>query len=478
MELFRRPCLLEICKHCDRLDLLRTPPMMTEAKLPKCRSEQTPLPLVATLSMSTATGSPEELRYVHNWILWHRRQTCSSWSWAGRKTEWISQIGKRLLPRVTIPRFTLINWKVRQFINCVLYRLWETPTGDTTLKQLILPKSHQPKVLQQVHNLPTSGHLGIAKTLGHARERFYWVQCQCDVQDWCRNCDVCAQRGGPHKKTRAPIIKYSVSSPMKHIAMDILGPLPTSDSGNKYVLIVSDYFITWVEAYPIADQEAQTIANHNQRDWDQHLPFLVMAYRSALYDTTGNTPARVMLGRDLKLPVDLCFGQPEEEPIKSTYDYVVTLQEKLERIHHFARAHQNLMTERMKQRYDLSLRCPQLKARDTVWLHNPQRMKGLSLKLQHPWQGPYTVTKRLNDLVYRIQLRASTKPKVVHRNRLWLYSGDDPPSWFQGHSKWLICYPFKYGRWSWTPTLRCQWAQTPGKSWTATPGESQTTTLS
>ena len=64
----------------------------------------------------------------------------------------------------------------------------------------------------------------------------------------------------------------------------------------------------------------------------------------------------------------------------------------------------------------------------TYWKHSC-----LSPKLQRPWQGPYTVTKRLNDLVYRIQLRASTKPKVVHRNRLWLYSGDDPPSWFQGH---------------------------------------------
>ena len=36
--------------------------------------------------------------------------------------------------------------------------------------------------------------LGVAKTLSRVRERFYWVQCGCDVQEWCRNCDVCAQR--------------------------------------------------------------------------------------------------------------------------------------------------------------------------------------------------------------------------------------------------------------------------------------------
>ena len=188
------------------------------------------------------------------------------------------------------------------------------------------------------------------------------------------------------------------------------------------------------------EAQLSKFADHNQRYWDQHLPFLMMAYRSAVHDTTGNTPARMMLSRDLKLPVDLCFGRPEEEPIESTSDYVTTLQEKLERIHHFAREHQGLMSERMKQRYDLSLRCPQLKAGDAVWLHNPQRKKGLSPKLQCPWQGPFTVTKRL---VYRIQLRSSTKPKVVHRNRLWLYSGDDPPSWFQGHQSDSSTIPAK-----------------------------------
>lgn len=47
------------------------------------------------------------------------------------------------------------------------------------------------------------------------------------------------------------------------------------------------------------------------------------------------------------------------------------------------------------------------------------------------WEGPYTVTKAINDVVYRIQLTPRSKPKVVHRNRLWEYTGDNKPNWFK-----------------------------------------------
>ena len=40
------------------------------------------------------------------------------------------------------------------------------------------------------------------------------------------------------------------------------------------------------------------------------------------------------------------------------------------------------------------------------------------------------VTKKINDLVYRIQLSSGVKPKVVHRNRLWKYSGRNP-TWYK-----------------------------------------------
>ena len=42
--------------------------------------------------------------------------------------------------------------------------------------------------------------------------------------------------------------------------MDILGPLPLTDRGNKYVLVVGDYFTKWVEAYAMPNMEAGTVA--------------------------------------------------------------------------------------------------------------------------------------------------------------------------------------------------------------------------
>ena len=48
-----------------------------------------------------------------------------------------------------------------------------TPAGDKVMKQLILPKEARPSVLQQLHYSPTAGHLGVNKTIGRIREKFY-----------------------------------------------------------------------------------------------------------------------------------------------------------------------------------------------------------------------------------------------------------------------------------------------------------------
>ena len=47
---------------------------------------------------------------------------------------------------------------------------------------------------------------------------------------------------------------------MQLVSIDILGPLPVTKERNKYVLAAVDHFTRWLEAFPIRNQEATTVA--------------------------------------------------------------------------------------------------------------------------------------------------------------------------------------------------------------------------
>ena len=92
------------------------------------------------------------------------------------------------------------------------------------------------------------------------RERFYWPGHTTDVQQWCKTCPECAARKTPAPKRHAPLQNVKTGYPMQIVAADILGPLPESDNGNSYILLVFDYFTRWAKAYAIPNQEAPTVA--------------------------------------------------------------------------------------------------------------------------------------------------------------------------------------------------------------------------
>jgi hypothetical protein len=166
--------------------------------------------------------------------------------------------------------------------------------------------------------------------------------------------------------------------------------------------------------------------------WDQLLPYILMAYTSSVHEATKCTPAKVLFDTELRLPVDLFLGRPQEEVSQTVTEYVTDLTEKLGSVHQFCRGQLQLVSDRMKERYNLLQTVEALEKGDAVWLHTTQRRKGLSPKLQKPWEGPYVITKKINNLIYLIQLGLlRSKAKVVHRNRLWKYSSPNPPTWDQ-----------------------------------------------
>ena len=80
------------------------------------------------------------------------------------------------------------------------------------------------------------------------------------MEDWCRSCRVCVAKKGPSSKGKSPLQIYNVGTPFQRVQMDILGPLPRTSSGNKYLLVIVDCFTKWVEAFPVRNIRTRTIA--------------------------------------------------------------------------------------------------------------------------------------------------------------------------------------------------------------------------
>ena len=144
----------------------------------------------------------------------------------------------------------------------LIYRKWTPPGRDEEMgvEQLVLPKVCRKTVLELAHEIPLAGHMGKEKTSRRILQRFYWPTLYKDGANFCQSCERCQQstkRGVP----KAPLISLPIiAEPFQRIAMDIVGLLPRSRSGNRYVLVICDYATRYPEAIALRSIDAEHVA--------------------------------------------------------------------------------------------------------------------------------------------------------------------------------------------------------------------------
>ncbi|KRZ81840.1 Gypsy retrotransposon integrase-like protein 1 [Trichinella sp. T8] len=129
------------------------------------------------------------------------------------------------------------------------------------LARWVPPNHARPSIVEQLHNGIGGGHLGVKKTAEKVRTRYFWPGWYRDVKAWCDRCEACARRKTPPIVNRPPMESIVVGNPMEIVAVDILGPVPRSKNGNSYIMVVTDYFTRWVEAYELPKQLASWCSN-------------------------------------------------------------------------------------------------------------------------------------------------------------------------------------------------------------------------
>ena len=144
----------------------------------------------------------------------------------------------------------------------VLYRVFVGQDDNSNHFQFVVPATLRDEVLKALHSGVSGGHLGHEKTFSRVQERFYWPGYWSDTRDFCFTCQQCSTRKSPTHSRRAPLGTIQAGYPTQIMAVDLLGPLPESPQKNSYVMVVGDYFSKWMEAIPLPNQEAITVANH------------------------------------------------------------------------------------------------------------------------------------------------------------------------------------------------------------------------
>ena len=142
----------------------------------------------------------------------------------------------------TVVRGLCSVWDSLELRDGVLYRAW-APKHDKTQLQLqyVVPQALQEIIFAQLHSARTGGHMGIERTVGKVRSRFFWPGCKGDLKRWCEECMECARaKSGPRHKN--PLQQCPTGAPLDRVAIDICGEFPETTRGNKYVLVLCDYF--------------------------------------------------------------------------------------------------------------------------------------------------------------------------------------------------------------------------------------------
>ena len=135
----------------------------------------------------------------------------------------------------------------------VLYRV----QPDKTLLMYV-PTAERRRLFEEVHAGRFAAHQRTAKIQATLMRHYWWPGMRRDIESWCRACVTCWERSAK-PPPKPPLTPLPVGGPFNRVGVDIL-KMPRTSRGHQYVLVFIDYLTKWVEAFPLRDQTALTIA--------------------------------------------------------------------------------------------------------------------------------------------------------------------------------------------------------------------------
>ena len=113
--------------------------------------------------------------------------------------------------------------------------------------------------MKSTHDL--MAHVGVTKCTQAVLSKYFRPMLRRIIHDYITSCIKCASKSGNRRVIHAKLHERKMPDrPFQEWCIDFKGPLPLTESGNKYILSMICTFSRYAEAVPLPDMKATTVA--------------------------------------------------------------------------------------------------------------------------------------------------------------------------------------------------------------------------
>lgn len=146
-----------------------------------------------------------------------------------------------------------------------------TDSKGTVLTQILIPPDDrvvQNKIMSTYHDGLMAGHFGVTRTLNQILRQYYWPSIRKDVKEYVLSCALCqAHKSSKPKRFASELNPSLPEGPNYRLSVDLIGPLPLTEAGYHYAIVMVDYFTKYVVVAPLTSKEGGEVAEAIFKNW-------------------------------------------------------------------------------------------------------------------------------------------------------------------------------------------------------------------
>ncbi|GMF27795.1 unnamed protein product [Phytophthora fragariaefolia] len=126
--------------------------------------------------------------------------------------------------------------------------------------RVILPPTLWATVFKEMHGNVWSGHLRGPHTYGRVAQLYWWPGLYREVRIWIRGCQECGSRKAKPREVIPPLRSLRGGAVGDRWALDVAGPFPIADGGDRYVIAAVEYVTRYAVASSVTQHTAESVA--------------------------------------------------------------------------------------------------------------------------------------------------------------------------------------------------------------------------